>query len=73
MLWRWRLGLLLATLVGLGVSTACMVSFWITRQPPVWTGQAALLASQLPLIANLFLTDPWVSLWRKLFKTRRRK
>lgn len=69
-LWRWRIGLIVATLAFLAVATVCMVAFWITRRPPLLVGQLALLASQIPLVANLMLTDPWVALWGRF---RRRK
>jgi hypothetical protein len=71
-LWTWRLGLLGLTLVWLVVAMVMMVGHLLAGWPVV-VGQVALLAAQLPLIGNLFLTDPWVGLWRQAFKLWRRK
>jgi hypothetical protein len=70
-LWRWRIGLIVATLAFLAAATVCMVGFWATRRPPLLVGQLALLAAQLPLIANLMLTDPWLAKWREMLARRR--
>ena len=71
-LWTWRLGLLGLTLVWLVVAMVLMVGHLLAGWPTV-AGQLALLAAQLPLIGNLFMTDPWVGMWRCIFKRWRRR